>query len=140
MLISEYTKEYTADKGIYFKDVWSEIKEFFIEILKLNMTGIKEEFGDVFHFLQLWLYSQYKIDGQIWRITDYSVNKFIDRKKVWQEIYEFVGLDKNISGYVGNYKKSEKVVKQLSKFNVNSEKAEAAYNSIVLRRIPKISP
>lgn len=136
MLISEYTKEYTAGKGIYFKDVWSEIKEFLVEILRLDTTGIKEEFGDVFHFLQLWLYSQYKIDGQIWRITNYSVSKFIDRKKVWQELYEFVGLDKNISGYVGNYKKLEKVVKQLSKFNVNPEKAEAAYNSIVLKRTP----
>ena len=56
----------------------------------------------------------------------------MDRKQVWQEIYEFVGLDKNISGYVGNYNKIDKVINHLSKFGINKDKAEEAYRKIVL--------
>lgn len=137
MLISQYIKEYTAGNGIYFKDVWGEIKELFVEIFRFNPEGIKEEFGDVFHFLQLYLYSQYKIDGKIWKLTQGSVDKFIGRKKVWQELYEFVGLDKNISGYVGNYKRKHKVIDQLEKFGIKPDKAQSAYRAVVEEKLLK---
>lgn len=132
MKISEYTKEYTSGRPITFRDFSWEIKELIIEIVKLNKDGIKEEFGDVFHFLQLWLYCRFGIDREIWRITKNSVKKFMDRKNVWNKIYIYVGLEKNISGYVGNYKKIHKVINHLQKFGINKEKAEEAYNKIVL--------
>jgi len=133
MKISEYIKEYTEGKRIHFSDVLQEIKELFIEIFKFNKTGIIEEFQDVLHFVQLWLYWRFKINGEIWTINEKSVAKFMDRKKVWQEIYMFVGLDKNISGYVGNYNKVDKVINHLSKFGINKDKAEEAYRKIILR-------
>lgn len=132
MTIENYIKEYTAGKGIYFKDVLNEVKEFITELFRFNKAGIKEEFQDVFHFLQLWLYCRFGINGEIWLKTKGSVDKFINRKKVWQNIYEYVGLDKNISGYAGNYKKIEKVIKHLSNFGVAKEKSEEAYSAIVL--------
>lgn len=134
MKISEYIKEYTAGKSITFRDVIVEINEFLAEIVKMKWNGIIEEFEDIFHFLQLWLYSRFGIDGEIWKITRHSVKKFIDRKLVWNRIYTSVGLPENISGYVGNYKKIEKVVNQLRKFGIDKEKAEKAYRQVVLEK------
>lgn len=132
MKISQYTIEYTENrKPITFYYVWLEIKEFFVEIVKFNWGGIKEEFEDVLHFLQLWLYARFGVDGELWGITKHSVKKFMDRKIVWNRIYVFVGLSENISGYVGNYRKVEKVIKHLNKFKIEKEKAELAYKEIV---------
>jgi hypothetical protein len=132
MKISEYVKKYTTGERITLREVFGEVKELFLEVLKLNGVGIKEEFEDVFHFLQLWFYWRFGVDGEIWKITENSVKKFIDRKLIWNKIYAFVGLPENISGYAGNYKKIEKVVNHLRKFGINREKAEEAYNKIVL--------
>jgi len=121
MLIKDYVKEYTAGKGVYFTDVLREVKEFLFELIKFNRRGIAEEFQDILHFLQLWLYWRFGINGEFWGITKKSVAKFMDRKKVWQEIYEFVGLNKDISGYVGNYNKINKVINQLSQFGIVKE-------------------
>lgn len=134
MKIKDYIKDYTAGNRIYFKDVLSEVKEFFIELFKFSRSGITEEFQDVFHFLQLWLYWKFGINGEIWSITKKSVAKFINRKNVWQEIYIFVGLNKDISGYAGNYDKAEKVINHLSNFGISQEKAEEAYKKIVLKK------
>lgn len=134
MKISEYTKEYTAGKRITFYNVLMEINELIAEVVKIKWNGIKEEFEDVFHFLQLWLYWRFGIDGEIWKVTKNSVRKFMDRKLVWNKIYVFVGLSENISGYVGNYKKIEKVVNQLQKFGIGKERAKEAYRKIVANK------
>lgn len=65
MKIAEYVKEYTNnDEPIILRNVFSEIKELIMEIIKFNKDGIKEEFEDVFHFLQLWLYCQFNVNGE----------------------------------------------------------------------------
>jgi len=134
MKISEYIREYTSGEPVTFRQVFWEIKELFWEIFKLNKEGIKEEFEDVFHFFQLWFYWLLGLDGEIWGITKNSVRKFINRKEVWNEIYIYVGLEKNISGYVGNYKKVHKVINHLQKFGISEEKAEESYKKIVLKK------
>lgn len=134
MKINQYIKEYTDGKSIGFHCVVMEANELIVEILRINWDGIKEEFEDLFHFLQLWLYWRFGIDGETWKITRHSVKKFMDRKFVWNKIYVSVGLAENISGYAGNYKKIEKVVSQLQKFGVGREKAEEAYKEIVANK------
>jgi len=131
MKISQYINEYTDKSKITFKDFLEEVKELFVEILKFNWPGIKEEFGDVFHFLQLWLHWRFGLDGQPWKISQHSVNKFMARKEVWNKIYQMVGLEKNISGYVGNYNKVEKVIKHLSNFGIDEQTAKSVYKKIV---------
>jgi hypothetical protein len=133
MTIGEYVKEYTSGERVEFREVLAEERELIVEIFKLNQAGIKEEFGDVFHFLQLWLFWRFGIDEEIWKITKDSVKKFMDRKSVWNEIYIYVGLKNNISGFVGNYKKVHKVINHLQKFGINKKKAEEAYGKIVLK-------
>lgn len=135
MKISQYIKEYTAGKPITLRNVFSEINELILEIIKIKKGGIKEEFEDVFHFLQLWLYWRFSTDGEIWKMTKKSVRKFMDRKQVWNKIYAYVGLPQNTSGYVGNYKKMQKVVSHLQKFGIDKEKAEEAYKKIVQDKI-----
>jgi len=134
MKIKDYIKEYTLGTKVPFKDVLGEIKEFIAEVIKFDRDGMSEESQDIFHMLQLWLYWQFGINGEIWNISKDSVRKFMDRKKVWQEIYTYTGLDKNISNYVGNYKKIEKVKKHLSGFGVSSDKAYEAFNVVVLKK------
>jgi hypothetical protein len=139
MKIGDYIKEYTRGRRITFLDVIREKYEFCAELFKFNRIGISEEFQDVVHFFQLWLYWRFGINGEIWKMSEKSVKKFIDRKKIWQEIYEFVGLDRNISGYVGNYKKVEKVIKHLSDFGIGKEKSEEAYRILVTNSTPRIN-
>lgn len=134
MKISEYTKDYTGDEPITLRYVVMEVGELMVEIVKLRWSGIKEEFEDVLHFFQLWLYSEFGIDGEIWKITRHSVKKFMDRRSAWNKIYAFAGLPENISGYSGNYKKVEKVVNQLQKLGVEEEKAKQAYQEVVVRQ------
>lgn len=134
MKIKEYISEYTAGNRIHFKHILWEIGELLIELFKFNKSGIIEELSDVFHFLQLWLYWRFGIKGETWSITEKTVTKCISRKKVWQKIYLFVGLDKNISGYAGNYNKIDKVISHLSKFGISKERAEDAYNAVIVRK------
>jgi NTP pyrophosphatase (non-canonical NTP hydrolase) len=56
MKTSEYLKEYSNGERITFLNLLGEIQELAVEILKFNKNGIKEEFEDVLHFLQLWFY------------------------------------------------------------------------------------
>lgn len=131
MVIKEYVKEYTNGDRITFPDVFSEIKEFLAEVVRFNKAGVNEEFEDVFHFLQLWLYWRFGVNQEIWNITRNSVGKFMDRKKVWNKIYLSVGLPENISGYVGNYSKVEKVINHLKKLGINKDRAEEAYRRVL---------
>ncbi|QQS38738.1 hypothetical protein IPM62_05125 [Candidatus Woesebacteria bacterium] len=132
MKISNYIKNYTAGNRITVKHIIAEINEYLHEVVRFNKSGMKEELHDIFHFLQLWLYWRVGLDGKVWKITQDSVDKFIKRRKVWENIYEYVGLDKNISKYCGNYKRKEKVIKHLSEYKVSREKSLAAYKKIVL--------
>lgn len=132
MKIGEYIKKYTLGKRIRFIDFVNEIKEFLAEIVKFNIEGIKEEFGDVFHFLQLWLYWRIGLNNEIWLLSKSSVDKFIARRKVWEKLYAFVGLDKDVSKYCGNYKREEKVISHLGSFGISKDKAIKAFNKIVV--------
>ena len=134
MKIKRYIENYTDGNKIRFREVLDEVKEFFIELFRFNRIEMKEELEDVFHFLQLWFYWRFGVNGEVWGITKNSVNKFIKRKKVWQEIYVFSGLNKNISGFCGNCNKIEKVINHLSKFGIGKEKASEVYKLIVLKK------
>lgn len=132
MKISEYTKNYTDGRPVTVRNILSEVREFAIEVLRWDKEKMSEEFEDVFHFVQLWMYRKFNLDGEIWKITRHSVKKFIDRKSVWNKIYAHVGLPENISGYVGNYKKVEKVIAHLGRFGISKELAVSVHDKIVL--------
>ena len=134
MIISDYVKEYTSGNRIKFTSVLAEVHELLEAILKLDKKGIAEEFEDVLHFMQIWLYWRFGLNGEIWKITSHSVDKFIGRKVVWNKIYIYVGLSENISNFAGNYNKVAKVIKQLGKFGIDKEKAEDAHKKIVLEK------
>jgi hypothetical protein len=134
MIIGDYVKEYTSGDRIKFKHILSEVYEFFVEVWKLDKKGMAEEFEDVFHFVQLWLYWRFGLNREIWKITRHSVDKFMGRKAVWNKIYVHVGLTENVSGFVGNYNKVHKVVNHLNKFGISKEKAEEAHQKIILNQ------
>lgn len=140
MRIGDYIKDYTDGNPVSFRYVTIEVGELVSEIARMKIESIKDEFGDVFHFIQLWIYWRFGINGEIWGMTRKSVDKFIKRKSVWNRIYVFVGLSENISGYAGNYHKIDKVINHLAKFGVNREKAEAAYNQIVTGKVSEELP
>ena len=131
MNIKNYIASYTSGNRVDFDKILDEVKEFAVEVVKLNKQGITEEFGDIMHFLQLWLYWKFGMNGKIWKISQSSVNKFMGRKKVWQKIYKEVGLNKNISNFCGNYKKEEKVTRHLSNFGISKVKAQKAFEKVV---------
>lgn len=79
MKIGEYVHKYTAGKPITFRNVTTEIREYWSEFQKFNLSGMNEEAGDVLHFLQLWLYWKFGLNGNIWKSTQKSVDKYIAR-------------------------------------------------------------
>lgn len=131
MKISKYVKEYTSGKYVPFKGILSEIGEVGQAIGDFNLNEIKEEIGDVFHFIQLWLFWRFGINGELWKITKGSTDKFMARRKAWVKLYEHVGLDKDVSHFCGNYKKIEKVIKHLGEFGISEKRAREAYAVIV---------
>jgi hypothetical protein len=132
MKVSEYVKNYTSGDRISFWHILDEYKELLVEVSSGNWKGMNEEWQDVLHFVQLWLYWRFKVDGEMWSCTSQSVAKFMERVKVWHDIYEYVGLPRGSSNFCGNYKKFEKVAKQLAKFGVDGKRAKEAYDRIVV--------
>lgn len=138
MLIADYIKAYTSGEAVTFKkEVMSEVHELLVEIFRFNRAGIDEEFGDVMHFTQLWMFWRFGVNGELWSSSMSSVNKFMSRLAVWRELYKEVGLDPVISNFCGNYKKIDKVVKQLGRFGIGCEQAEAAFTKVVGSGSPK---
>jgi len=127
--------EYSSGERIELRHIFSEVQELLVEIVRFNPAGISEEFGDVLHFVQLWLYWRFGIDGEIWLgLTGCSVRKFMDRRAVWRRLYKEVGLPEGISNFCGNCSKVEKVVKQLGRFGVDRQTATAAYQKTILAK------
>ena len=133
MKISEYVKKYTNHNSILLRDVLRETAEFIVEILKFNKKGISEEFSDVILFLQAWLWSILKIDGEVWAWGKKSADKFEARKEVWQNIYSHVGLKNIESKYLGNYNRAYKVVDHLVQLGIDEQTAKKAYKEIILK-------
>ena len=127
MKIKDYIKEYSNGEPIKFREVIGEVNEFLAEVFKWNRAAMREEFEDVLHFFQLWLFWRFGLNGEIWGITRHSVAKFMGRKAVWRKIYVAAGLPKDSSNFCGNCNKMEKVVKHLRNFGIEKEKAEAAF-------------
>lgn len=135
MKISEYIKKYTDGNKIYFfgkRGVMTELGEFLHEVRKFNKKGMHEEWEDFLHFMQLWLYWRFGLNQEVWKCTQDSVNKFIERLRVWNKIYTYCGLPEDISGYVGNYNRPEKVVNHLNKYGIKKSTALDAYKKVVL--------
>lgn len=117
-----------------FRHVLAEVGELLEALVKFDRAGLKEETGDVFHFLQMWLHYRFGLDGETWPVAQHSVDKFIKRRKVWNQLYVFTGLAKNISGYMGNYQKEHKVIRQLKRLGISEPKAKQAYRVIVEKK------
>lgn len=138
MLIADYIKAYTSGERVTFKkEVMSEVYELLVEIFRWNRAGIAEEFGDVMHFTQLWMFWRFGVNGELWQSSMSSVEKFMARLAVWRSLYQEVGLDPMVSNFCGNYKKVEKVVKQLGRLGIDRERAEAAFAKVVGVGSPK---
>jgi hypothetical protein len=135
MKIGEFVKEYTSGRRFVFTDVLEECREFFVEVLKFNVAGIKDEAGDALLFLQIWFYWRFGLNGELWKMTNGSTEKIMNRISIWRQIYKFVGLPQSISNYAGNYARVEKVVLQLGRFGVDKARAKEAYSQIVLKQI-----
>ncbi len=134
MKIDQYVQEYTHAERVKFLRIFVEVGELFEAIFRFDRKGIKEEYQDVLHFVQLWLYWRFGLNQEMWNCTKDSVNKFMSRKQVWQDMYEFVGLPRDISNQCSNYKRKEKVIKCLRSYGIERGKAVEAYNVVVLNK------
>ncbi|MFH2063271.1 MAG: hypothetical protein ABIJ46_03910 [bacterium] len=132
MKISQYILEWTSNDRIRFRHIWAEFVEWLVEMLHWNRVGMREEWGDVLHFIQLWLFWRFGLDGELWPSTSESTDKFMGRLKIWRQLYVAVGLPEDSSRFCGNCTKLEKVIKQLGRFGISRAAAEQAYERIVL--------
>ena len=132
MKIGQFCKEYTdPELRSGFLRVLDEVGELIGAIFTFNPDKIKDEFADVLVITQVWLYYKHKVNDDLWEGGMPAYNKIISRKKYWNQIYDFVGLDRNVSSYCGNYQRKRKVVSQLGRFGVSKERALEAYKEIV---------
>ncbi len=132
MRVSAYVKAYTSGGRIRFPRILDELGELFEALVRRHRGEIREEAGDVMHFLQLWLYWRFGLDGELWKCSMGSVEKFMARLDVWRKLYAFTGLDPRASNFCGNYKRREKVVAWLGTFGVGEARANEAYDAVVL--------
>ncbi|HCC22096.1 hypothetical protein A2480_03260 [Candidatus Uhrbacteria bacterium RIFOXYC2_FULL_47_19] len=132
MKISQYLDEYSSGERVKLHYVFDEVRELLIEVIRFNPDGVNEEFEDVLFFVQLWLFWRFGIDGETWRLTKHSVEKFMTRRPIWRRLYREVGLPETISNFCGNCNKVEKVIKQLSLFGIDRKMAIAAHRKIIL--------
>lgn len=126
MLTSQYARDFTGGERTKFYRVWLEIKELLAELLVVNFRGICEEFGDVVHHIQLWLYSC-GLDARLWM---WCARKFILRQEVWQAMHRELGLTCRAC-YGGNYHRPQKVINYFMYFGITPEAAMAAYRKVV---------
>ena len=132
MKISEFHKEYTDGSNYSFFDVAGEIKELLQEAFKFNKKSMLDEFSDVSVNFQLWLYTSFRLEQNLWKISFPTYKKLHKRKQIWNKIYKYAGLRENCINYFGNYERKEKVITQLRKLNVSKKKSKKAYEKIVL--------
>ena len=131
MRISEVIWRYTHRKKMTIGRVWLEVIELWEALVALDWRGVKEELGDVMHFLQIWLFWRFALDSKVWFFTVPTIKKFSDRLVVWQQIYVAAGLSANIVGSTANYRRQHKVVKRLTQLGVSESMAIKAYNQVV---------
>lgn len=132
MLISQYIKDYTSGEPVGFvPGVSGEIAETLEAIWLRDRDAIREEWADVLHFLQLWLFWRFGMDSELWAWTMPSVRKFQARLVIWRKLYVAAGLDPMTSNFCGNNAKIEKVVKQLGTFGVPRDAAERAFREVM---------
>jgi hypothetical protein len=129
MKIQHFCAEYTRGR-VYFKDILSEIVEWFEELIKWNKEARREEWADVIAFLQMWLWNRFKINGELWNSGLSSFNKFISRRQMWEKIYAAAGIKEKCT-HCRNYARKEKVVEHLANFGVSKEKAEKIFEKVV---------
>lgn len=131
MKISKYIQDYTSGERVKFKEIFQEFVEFLEELFKFDWKEAKLEFSDVMHFLQMYLFWVLKIDGEVWSITQPSLDKFMGRLEKWRLMYKEAGLDPMISNFCGNCYKEYKVVKQLGRFGVSEEQAKKVFRKVI---------
>ena len=124
MKTSQFWRDYTSGDAFSLSDVFGELSEMLIELIKFNPRGIKEEFGDSLTYIQLWLYTRLNMDGHLWRLSLRSYKKYHQRKKVWDKIHDIAGI-KGVN-YCGNYRKKEKIIEHLKELNISQDKINKA--------------
>ena len=110
------TREFSG-VGYFFKDVFGEAVELLIEVVKFNLDGVREEWGDVWFHLWMWIDA---ILGQ--RVSlpmpfaTRSWNKFNDRFEWWERRFAVEGLafHRKYLCNGSNYAKEWKVDKAIS--------------------------
>ena len=93
---------------------FGEVKELWVEIKNLNISGIREEWSDVTCLLGVKFLA--KTNAPILPgLGLYAANKFIARIKEWEKIFAANGLEFKKEFIIGgsNYQKPEKVQKAL---------------------------
>ena len=132
MKIGQFCKEYTdPELRTGFLRVLDEVGELIGAIFTFDADKIKDEFADVLVLTQIWLYYKHKVDNDLWGGGMSAYSKIMSRRKYWNQIYDFVGLNRTVSYYCGNYLRKRKVVSQLGRFGISKERALEAYEKIV---------
>ena len=134
MLISEYYVLYTDQKKFGLSYALEEVVELSKEVVTFNWKNVPDELSDISIFVELWLYTCFDYDHELWRSSQLNLQKVQARKPVWEQIYNYVGVpyDRN---YCGNYFKIDKVVRHLESVGISEEKAREAYHHVVERSI-----
>ena len=130
MLISQYYQNYTDHKFFTLWDVWQEVIECLQEIVLLRWKNVPDEWSDISIFIELWLYTKFHYNHELWKSSNLNLKKVQSRKPIWDRIYKHAKV-KTTSNYCGNYSKVEKVVVHLGQLGVSEEKAREAYRVVV---------
>lgn len=118
--------EILGDRRYDFSYVQEESLELVVEILRLNVRGIAEEYQDACYAVQMWLYPLLGLNLPVVHAKS-SIRKFRKRIWVWKCIFDEVGVDFHLDYLKGgsNFARPAKVQAVLKEAGIKVSASQA---------------
>ena len=118
--------EILGDRRYDFSYVQEESLELAIEILRLDVGGIAEEYQDACYAVQMWLYPLLGLNLPVVHAKG-SIRKFRKRIAVWKSIFDEFGVDFHVDYLKGgsNFARPAKVQAVLKEAGIEVSAGEA---------------
>ena len=122
----DLTQEILGGRHYPFGYVAEEVREFLVEVLRMDFAGIRDERQDAAYAAQMWLYQRLGLNAPVVGCSD-SIEKFRSRIATWNRLFNERGLEFRVAYLEGgaNFAKPAKVKAAFAAAGVEMTDSEA---------------